>query len=81
MDETKIKPGQVWQQANGEVFVVTFIDVHTADNYIIYRDGYSTSYILRSNAHWPFVFNNLLNEYPTWQEAINSKEFRGEENV
>ena len=81
MDATEIKPGQVWQQENGEVFVVTFIDKHTADTYITYRDGYSASFIVRQDANWPFVFNKLLKEFPTYLDAMNSKEFRGEENV
>lgn len=72
---SKIKVGQVWQQENDEIFVVTFIEKYDNDAFLLYTDGYTSSTYISKDYNPPFIFNKLLAEYPTWQEAINSKEF------
>ena len=44
---------------------------------MIYDDGYNVSYPIREDSNL-FIFDKLIAEYPTWQEAVNSKEFKGE---
>ena len=69
----KIKEGQVWQQSNGYKIVVTAIDMDLIGEVIvIFQDG-DVAY--KSKEDIEFSFYNLLAEYPTWQEAVNSKEF------
>ena len=71
-----IKVGQIWKQENGEVFIVTFVEKHDEDAFGIYKDGYTASFSIRENWASSFIFNELIAEYPTWQEAVNSKEFK-----
>lgn len=71
----EIKPGQIWQQENGEIFVLTLAEDENV--YVVYLDGYSTSYSGEEDNYF-FIFDKLIAEYPTWQEAVNSPEFRGE---
>lgn len=69
-----IKVGQIWQQQNSEVFVISASKDWLYSK--IYKDGYAiTEDYLEENTD--FVFNKMLAEYPTWQEAVNSKEFNG----
>lgn len=72
---SKIKVGQVYKQSNNEIFVVT--QILSGDVFIIYNDGYNASYPIDVNNN-PFIFDKLIAEYPTWQEAVNSKEFKNE---
>lgn len=44
---------------------------------VIYKDGYATTY-KTTDYNLKFVLHEQLAEYPTWQEAVNSKEFKGE---
>lgn len=73
---SKIKVGQIYKQKNNEIFIVTLIQ--DGDVFLIYDDGYNASYPIEA-VNSPIVFNKLIAEYPTWQEAVNSKEFRGGE--
>lgn len=73
---SEIKVGQVWQQENGEVFVVTFIEKHDEDAFGVYTDGYTASFSIRENWASSFIFNKLIAEFDSWQEAVNSKEFK-----
>lgn len=71
-----IKAGQIYKQKNGEIFVVTSVK----DRFIshLYNDGYAWT----NDCYSGFaasVFWKLLDEYPTWQEAVNSKEFKNNE--
>ena len=65
-----IKVGQIYK-TDGEIVVVSFY--RKGQIGIIYNDGYVIN-----------IFNDLISnseliaEYPTWQEAIDSEEFRGE---
>lgn len=72
---SKIKSGQVWQQENGEIFVLSLAEDDVV--YAVYSDGYSASYSSEEDS-FSFIFGKLLAEYPTWREAVNSKEFLGE---
>jgi len=65
-----IKVGQIYI-TDGEIVVVSFY--RKGQIGIIYNDGYVIN-----------IFNDIISnseliaEYPTWQEAVNSKEFKGE---
>lgn len=69
-----IKVGQVWQTVNKYKIVVTSTKAESYEGEvcIIYSDGYTFD---TSNKN-SFNFDKLLAEYPTWQEAVNSKEFK-----
>lgn len=64
-----IEVGQIYEQSNGEIFVVTLID---EDNniHVIYKDGYTASYTIRENKN--FVFDKLLKTLPGWREAVSN---------
>lgn len=76
---SKIKVGQVYKQKNKpfwrtwkkDIFVVTFVSflAHTVDT-----DGVTSIVGL----DWIKGDCELIAEYPTWQEAANSKEFNGD---
>lgn len=70
-----IKVGQIYKQENGEVFVIS--QLQGVFYSVIYKDGYAVTYETISN-NLKFVLFELIAEYPTWQEAVNSKEFKGE---
>ena len=71
-----IKVGQVWQTSNDYKVVVTSTkeEDYVGQICIIYMDGYTTD----SCEENTFTFCKLLAEYPTWQEAVNSKEFKND---
>lgn len=73
-----IKVGQIYKQKNNEIFIVTLIQ--DGDVFLIYDDGYNASYPIEA-VNSPIVFDKLIAEYPTWKEAVNSPEFRGENNA
>ncbi len=74
---SKIKVGQIYKTDRG-IYVVTRIWFNFAvdKKYIdcVYEDG--------TTADHPMIMaegiGELIAEYPTWQEAVNSKEFRNE---
>lgn len=69
-----IKVGQIYKSnLTFAIRVITFID--DCEVSIIHSDGYVDRWCFDdiANTSW-----ELLAEYPTWQEAINSKEFNGE---
>jgi hypothetical protein len=71
-----IKVGQVyrekrltfWRKNNADTFVVCNAEYNIS---VVYNDG-KTDYV-----GWEWIKEDceLLAEYPTWQEAVNSKEF------
>ena len=71
----KIKVGRIFKQKNGEVFVIS----NSKGVYysVIYKDGYAVTY-KTTDDNLKFVLYEQLSEYNTWQEAVNSKEFKGE---
>lgn len=64
------KAGQIYKEGS-DLYVVTFNDGD--DICVIYKDGYAYDELLEY-----FSLGELIAEYPTWQEAVNSKEFKGE---
>lgn len=70
-----IKVGQVYKQKNNEIFVVT--QILDGDVFIIYNDGYNASYPIDVDNN-PFIFDKHIASYDSWQEAVNSPEFKGE---
>lgn len=75
-----IKAGQIykekelpyWRKHECNVFVISSIDFTAC---IIYKDGTVYRGI---GIKWIKEDCKLIAEYPTWQEAVNSKEFRDE---
>lgn len=55
---------------NDDIFIITDVEVYGI-NYINQK-GHA-----RILSQQNMNLNNLLAEYPTWQEAVNSKEFKG----
>lgn len=71
-----IKIGQVYKDKNsGAIYVVTLITKCNIS--IVYNYGLAQLYPYVYDRN-PFIFDTLLAEYPTWQEAVNSPEFKGE---
>ena len=68
-----IKEGQIYRQKNSEIFVITNINGNIMC--CLYNDGYVYTDDLYHHLV-PSMFWELLAEYPTWQEAVNSKEFK-----
>ena len=72
-----IKVGQIYKTDKG-IYVVTRIwfNFIVGKEYIdcVYEDGTTTDYPMK------FVegVSELIAEYQTWQEAVNSKEFKNE---
>lgn len=58
-----------WRKHDADTFAVTMINRNSVA--IIYTDG-TTDYGGRG---WILEDCDLIAEYPTWQEAVNSKEF------
>ena len=68
-----IKIGQIYKDEDGWRLCITLYS--PVDIYAVYHQG--------SVGNWhnkeAFLLNKtLIAEYPTWQEAVNSKEFKGE---
>lgn len=61
------KAGQIYRSGK-ELYVVTFNDGF--DICVIYKDGYASDELLED-----FNLGDLVAEYPTWQEAVNSEDF------
>ena len=65
------KAGQIYKSGS-DLYVVTFNDGD--DICVIHNDGFTEDACLED-----FVLDDLITEYPTWQEAVNSKEFNNVE--
>lgn len=69
-----IKVGQIYKTESGSRYIVTYIGMYNV--YLLFDTGYSIEYSISS------MNNNyngkLIAEYDTWQEAVNSPEFKGE---
>lgn len=72
-----IKVGQIWS-IDGNAFVITkinnFINIGKRFD-CIYKDGTTDDW----GKIYTETYGELIAEYPTWQEAVNSKEFKGEQ--
>lgn len=66
-----IKVGQIYKPKNNEdaIFVVTRAEEAVGCYYIIWDDGSANYHNINEEKI------ELIAEYPTWQEAVNSKEF------
>lgn len=64
-----IKAGQIYEFTMGK-YVITYVFSQESFNAIT-----SHGYVFSS---FDPADGNLIAEYPTWQEAVNSKEFKGE---
>ena len=60
-----------WRKNNADTFVVCNVEYSIS---VIYKDG-KTDYVGRE---WIKEDCELVAEYPTWQQAVNSSKFRGE---
>ncbi len=77
-----IKEGQIYKRNSGEILLITqsYPRIDSVDNlHSTITDLYS--YISKmgktGSIHKSVIAGlTLLAEYPTWQEAVNSKEFR-----
>lgn len=70
-----IKVGHIYKPKNNEdaIFVVTRTEEAVGCCYIIWDDGSANYHNINEEKI------ELIAEYPTWQEAVNSKEFRENE--
>lgn len=66
--------GQIYEQKNGEILAVTQV-YHSRHVSVIYSDGYVQNYDLKEDNG--SIFEKPIANYLTWQEAVNSMEFRG----
>ena len=64
-----IKVGQIYKEQE-DIFVITFAD--TSGNYHAIKNSGKVFGGAGLNK------KDIIAEYPTWQEAVNSKEFNGE---
>lgn len=67
-----IKVGQIYKSnLTFAIRVITFID--DSEVSLIHPDGYVERWSIDNiaNTNWEFIA-----EYPTWQEAVNSKKFK-----
>jgi hypothetical protein len=77
-----IKAGQIYKRNSGEILLITQSEprIDSIDHlHMIVSDLYS--YISKNgktgSIHKSVIEGlNLIAEYPTWQEAVNSKEFK-----
>ena len=66
------KVGQIWKTVTNHKIVVTSTEGdYEGEVCIIYSDGYTFA----TSEENTIDFHELVAEYPTWQEAVNSKEF------
>lgn len=68
-----IKVGQIWRTLNNYKIVVTSTEEadYEGEVCILYSDGY----VFNTFNDEDVYFHELIAEYPTWLEAVNSKEF------
>ncbi len=73
-----IKVGQVYYNADAGRYIVTrlwfdaVVDRCRID--CVYEDGTTNDY----STWYAEQYHELIAEYPTWQEAVNSKEFKND---
>ena len=72
-----IKVGQIYKDRDNETFVVTYINNAKLVS-MLYTDGSLRFDFIGGSSGYFQDYCELLAEYPTWQEAVNSKEFKGE---
>ena len=72
-----IKVGQIYKQRDYDTFVVTYINNSKLVS-MIYTDGSQRLDFTDSLRIFIQDYCELIAEYPTWKEAVNSSEFKGE---
>lgn len=72
-----IKVGQIYKQRDNDIFVVTYIN-NSKLVCMLYTDGSIRMDFTDSLNQYIKYRCEFLAEYPTWQEAVNSKEFKDE---
>ena len=65
-----IRAGQIFKDKYDFRFVITLYS--PVDIYIIYNNGSCCNF---STKDFDYLDYKFIAEYPTWQEAVNSKEF------
>lgn len=80
MSNKIIKVGQVWKSDNPVMTIaITYIDKRNSrkpsewDYYYIFKDGET---VACDEMYFVKIERKCVAEYPTWQEAVNSKEFK-----
>lgn len=71
------KVGQIYEYENVGLFVITNkqdIDDKNYNYSIIWQDGSVDAFKIKKSME---IYGKLINEYQTWNEAINSIEFKG----
>ena len=69
-----IKVGQIYKTPSGSRYIVTYMGTYNI--YLLYNTGYSLEYSISDmNNNYD---DKLIAEYSSWQEAVNSSEFKGE---
>lgn len=72
-----IKAGQIYKGYNGFIFAITRVkkDVnHNVEIHLITPSGLT----MQVKNDFGGVQSDLIAEYPTWQDAVNSKEFNND---
>jgi hypothetical protein len=76
-----IKVGQVYNCQNELIYVITKQYPFREENGEIgkrYQAIFDDGYVCEKLHIEEILKDKLIAEYPTWQEAVNSKEFKGE---
>ena len=68
-----IKVGQIYKDSGKDLLVITAIDPHKSKYDVIFNNG-ETYYTTKWQDFETYC--EFVTEYPTWQEAVNSKEFK-----
>lgn len=71
----ELKVGQIYKDYEGYVLVITAIDQNRSKYDVIFNNG-EVYYTTRWRDFEDYC--DFITEYPTWQEAVNSKEFNYE---
>ena len=74
-----IKEGQIYKEKQ-----IPYWRAHDEDIFVVSHTYYNVSIIYKNGktdvVGWKWIRDDceLVAEYPTWNEAVNSKEFKGE---
>ena len=70
-----IKEGQIYEDCDGQILAVTALDnlCRLPEDHVIFNSGQVCDGYMDKDFD---NYCNLIAEYPTWREAIDSKEFK-----
>lgn len=73
-----LKIGQIYEDVDGEVFVISNISVDGSHMYVhcLYPNGIILKHSVKGIDSKLSVSKKLLGEYTTWVDAVNSKYFK-----